>query len=371
MDRLTTRQFRPGLFLIFIVALATVLVTGCSRDTVGAASAPRDATGSSAIEDGDGARPALRVAEQHGLAYAPLALIQAEDRLAGTIDVEWIRVNNAAAIREAMLARRLDIGFMGIPPYLIGRDRETGWHAFTGLSRAPLGLVTVNPQITDLFDLVTGDRGHRIALPQPGSIQHILLSMALDRAHGDPTLLDNRLVSMGHPDGMSALLAAGTGGDIAAHFTSPPFLFEELRHPDARLLLSGREAFGGEFTFIVGVLAPDVPPESPAVAALTGALDEAMTEIASLQDELRAADPDELPRDAAGTLTTLATFYQISAGDLGGYLRQEGLIYEREIRGMERFSERMRAFGYLSRAADGGADPASQETASDTAGPTP
>ncbi len=49
----------------------------------------------------------------------------------------------------------------------------------------------------------------RIALPQPGSIQHILLSMAAEKQLGKHDVFDNQLVTMKHPDGMTALESFG------------------------------------------------------------------------------------------------------------------------------------------------------------------
>lgn len=300
----------------------------------------------------------LRIAEQHGLAYAPLALIQSDGTLDEAYDVTWVRVNNAAAIREAMLAGRLDIGFMGIPPYLIGRDNDTDWTVFTGLSRAPLGLVTIDREIPDFATLAASDTPYRIALPQPGSIQHILLAMALDRRYGEPARLDERLVSLGHPDGMNALLA-GEGGEIAAHFTSPPFIFEELRHPDARLLLSGEEAFGGPFTFIIGATAPGIGADDERVDTFRRALDAAIARLSALQRAATASaesaangdtvivSPADLDAEHSATLTTLAAFYGVDEARLLRDLSEDGVVFEREIRGLDTFRSRMRDYGYL------------------------
>jgi NitT/TauT family transport system substrate-binding protein len=312
---------------------------------------------------GDDEVPVLRMAEQHGLAYIPTALLQAPEELLREVDadavlefrkgvkVEWIRVNNATAIREAMVAGRLDVGFMGIPPYLIGRDRGFAWRAVTGLSRSPLGLVTLDPDLRHMDDLLRAlDDGDpvRIALPQPGSIQHILLAMSLERRYGEATLLDNGLVSMGHPDGMSALLSGA--GDIDAHFTAPPFLFRELDHPDATLLISGDEAFGGPFTFIVGVVAPMVSEEDPAVGALMAALESAMAIVADLQDELRGHTSETGATDSEASravLEYLAEFYRTDPAQLAADLRVDDLVYETEILGLERFVQAMQRYGYI------------------------
>ena len=51
------------------------------------------------------------------------------------------------------------------------------WKLIAGLSVCPVGLVA-GKSIPDFAALT---EQHRIALPQPGSIQHILLSMAAER----------------------------------------------------------------------------------------------------------------------------------------------------------------------------------------------
>jgi len=352
----------PGVSRLVVVGLLLVLsgfLTGCNGtgDDRNARSDDRNRSGGHGEATATVSVPLLRVAEQHGLAYAPLVLVRAAAGDSPDLQIEWVRVNNAAAVREAMLANRLDLGFMGIPPYLIGRDTGTGWRAFTGLSRAPLGLVTIDPGIPDLETLAAPNAPYRIALPQPGSIQHILLAIALDRQFGDPTRLDHRLVSLGHPDGMNALLAGG--GEISAHFTSPPFLFEELRHPRATLLLSGEEAFGGEFTFIIGVLRRGMTPDTPGVAAFRARLQGAIGEMTRLQRELReSSNPDrgdvELSPPAQRTLDLLADAYEIDAAVLRRDLAEDGIAYEEDIRGIEQFLRYMHTFGYISSDTDTG-----------------
>jgi len=319
---------RSAIALALIAGGLASLLTGCSEDP-----------------------PVIRIAEQHGLAYLPLAIMQVggylEEELGGTEEaatrVEWIRTGNAATIREAMLAGRLDMGFMGIPPFLIGLDRGTDWRLVTGLSEAPLGLVTLREGYRTLDDLTPRDR---VALPQPGSIQHILLAMASEREFDDPRRFDNQLVSMGHPEGRSALLA---GRDVAAHFTSPPFLFDALSEPDATLLLDGREAFGGRFTFIVGVVAPDWPGnrrEEVRLQAFLDALDRAISRARMLQKQLRdetaAGEPDPL-------LERLAEFYTIDVATLRRQLQFPDMIYTRQVHGVERFVEHMDRYDYLDR----------------------
>ncbi|MBN2049444.1 MAG: ABC transporter substrate-binding protein [Spirochaetales bacterium] len=270
------------------------------------------------------------IAEQFGLAYAPLQVLKETGALKDAPEgtrVRWVRTANATAIREAMAAGRMDIGFMGIPPFLIGADRGMDWKVFGGLSRSPLGLVTNLPELRTLQDFAPH---HRIALPQPGSIQHILLSMAAERILGDPQVLDGLLVTLSHPDGMNALLSAT---EVSAHFTAPPYLMKELNAPQGHLLLSGEEAFGGPFTFIIGVTsAASAKKVEPFLPFLMKKIDEACVFL------------NENPEEAA---KMLAPSYNLPEEELLTLLTAEGTRYGTEVLGLNRFIEFMHAAGYL------------------------
>jgi NitT/TauT family transport system substrate-binding protein len=328
---------RIGVLFVVVLAVASCGLRSSGDDARRAANrGGADATGESGR--------ALRIAEQHGLAYAPLAVLQITQGLESAVDgpVEWVRMNNAAGIREAMLAGRLDVGFMGVPPYLIGKDRGMEWQVFVGLSEAPLGLVSLHPDVVTLSDLVRRADAGRVALPQPGSIQHILLAMALERAGFAPDALDSRLISMAHPDGMAALLARG---DVVAHFTSPPFLGRELQEPGARLLVDGTEAFGEPFTFIVGVTTAMGERSPVPVTVVRDAVADAVTRVSRLQAQL--ADDAPLPSQAVALLEDLAEFYGLDPDDLSAQLVGSGIRYSTEVRGVERFHRTMTRQGYL------------------------
>jgi NitT/TauT family transport system substrate-binding protein len=272
----------------------------------------------------------VTIADQYGIAYLPIQIVKQEKLLEKRLPdtrIRWEKMGNAAAIREAMIAEKLDVGFMGIPPFLIGYDRGMDWRIFTGLSEAPLGLVTLRQDVRTLDDIEPDDR---IALPQPGSIQHILLSMAAERRFGNPERFDSRLVTLSHPDGMQALLA---GREITAHFTSPPFLFEELDQEGARLILTGEEAFQGNFSFIVGAARREFLSENrESVEALIGSIEEAISLIR--EDPAAAAD-------------SAAAEYGIPADTLLSYIEYPGMKFATEVVGVERFISFMRQSCYV------------------------
>jgi NitT/TauT family transport system substrate-binding protein len=286
--------------------------------------------GCGAGSDPESEPKALRIAEQYGLAYAPLSLMKQYGLLEEKLpeyEVTWTRLTNAASIREAIVARRLDVGFMGIPPFLIGVDRGMDWRVFSALSEVPLGLVTLRDDYADLSALAEG-RG-RIAVPQPGSIQHILLSMAAERRFGDAGFFDDQLVTLSHPDAAQAMVQES---GVDAHFATPPYLLDLTSVHGGRILLGGAEAFGGEFTFAVGVAPADFLRENPEfLEAFGSALGEAVD---------RLGDQE--------SLDVLAGVYGISPVEVRQQLEQEGMRFSAPLRGVESFSRFMAVAGYLT-----------------------
>jgi NitT/TauT family transport system substrate-binding protein len=246
------------------------------------------------------------------------------------VQVNWKQLGNTAAIREAMLANEVDAGFMAIPPFLIGWDKGMDWKIACGLSSSPVGLVVNKEEIKSIKDFTPKDR---IALPQPGSVQHILLSMACERELGDPKKLDNLLVTLAHPDGMNALLSKN---DITAHFTAPPYLTKELETPGMHEILNGRQALGGDFTFIVGVTTKKFHDSNPEVyEALLKAIDEAIEFMSNNREK---------------TLKILSEQYEMSIEEVEKNLGMEGTGYRTSVSGIDAFAVFMERIGYISKA---------------------
>jgi sulfonate transport system substrate-binding protein len=278
------------------------------------------------------ANESVTIAIQYGLAYAPLKILKEkkfiEEKIPG-IKVNWIRLENTAAIREAILGGSVDIGFMGIPPFLIGWDKGMEWKIFTGLSKAEIGLVTWRENINTLADFGPKDR---IALPQPGSIQHILLSMAAEKQLGKSDIFDNQLLTMKHPDGMNALLSRR---DVAAHFTSPPYIIMELTEPDMKMILHGREAMGGEFTFIVGTVTDSFSNKH---LDILNAVNFSIIQASKLIKE-----------SVEEAVEILKGEYYISDDLLISYLGDEALEFTNEVHGLSEFIGFMKRKGYIKR----------------------
>jgi len=293
--------------------MVLVLITGCAKTETA------------------GGEKTIRIAEQYGIAYAPVQIMKAQGLLEKNcpgIKISWEQMNNTAAIREAMVADRLDAGFMAIPPFLIGWDNGMDWKIATGLSSVPTGLVT-KISVNGLAELGEQDR---IAVPQPGSVQHILLAMACDQDFANPQKLDNQLVTLSHPDGMNALLS---GTDVTAHFTATPYLEKELATPGFHQILTGNEAFGGEFSFIVGVTTKKLHDENPEVyAAFNQSVAEAITFI------------NDHPQEAA---VILSPVYDLPEAEVLSYLTATDTKYSNTVKGLQTFSDFMLKTGYLKK----------------------
>ena len=211
----------PGLLLASLLALA---LCGCGRQEP----------------------PSIGIAEQYGIAYAPLTIMKEKGFLEQELPdvaIRWQQFGGPTAIRESMLNGDVDFGFMGVAPVLIGIDNGMEWKYAAGISSNEVAIVTSRPEIKTLADFTGEDR---IAILSPGCTQHILLCMLAEQQLGDPMALDGQLVSMSHPDALQALLS---GTEITAHVATPPYLQQELE-AGMSVMATGEEIMGRPFTFI-------------------------------------------------------------------------------------------------------------------------
>jgi NitT/TauT family transport system substrate-binding protein len=304
-----------------IVVLVASLLAGCSGRDVGEAQ----------VMAGEKQKlSTIRVAKQFGLVYAPLMVAEKIDFFSKHgLHVEWLTLGSGGAVREAMAANELDVAFMGIPPYLIGWDKGLPAKIAAGYCVIPVSLVTYDENINTIQDFKPE---HKIAVPSPGSIQHILLSMALQKQVGDPNVLDDNLVALPHPDGAQAMLVKK---DVVAHFTTPPYLFEELEQPGYKVVLNGFDAFGQDFNFNVALVTKSYHDDNPqGYAAFVQGLSEAMNWVNEHKEE---------------TAELLAPEFKIEREKLLKYLTAEGVNYTTAPYGLMGFSEFMKKAGYISR----------------------
>jgi NitT/TauT family transport system substrate-binding protein len=119
------------------------------------------------------------------------------------------------------------------------------------------------------------------------SIQAVTLQMAAEKEFGEgqQNKLDSLTVTMAHPDGQAALLSPAS--EITAHFSSPPFQYQQLEKPGIHTVLDSYEVLNGPATFNLVWTTAKFQKENPKLYdAFVKALDEA---IAMINSDKRAA----------------------------------------------------------------------------------
>lgn len=198
----------------------------------------------------------LVIAYQPGMGYAPLIIMKNQrtlERRYPGMQIDWRVLPSGTAITNGVISGQIHVGAMGTGPFLVGYARGIDWKMIAPLNEADLWLMVKDPSIRTLADL----RGKRIATPTNTSIQAVVLRKMAEVRLGNSKALDSGLLAMDHPDGMQALLA----GQIDAHFTSPPFQFQEKTR-GARVL--GRSyGYFGAHTFLGTVITSKFYGEYP------------------------------------------------------------------------------------------------------------
>jgi NitT/TauT family transport system substrate-binding protein len=201
----------------------------------------------------------INVAQQYGIGYLPLMmmeeqkLIEKHAKAAGVdVKVNWAKFAGGNVMNDALLSNSLQFASGGVGPLLTLWSRTKGnldVKAVGAINSMPLYLNTRNPNVKSLRDFTEKDK---IALPAVKvSIQAVTLQMAAEKEFGpgQQNRLDPLTVSMSHPDAQTALLSGA--GEITAHFSSPPFQYQQLEKPGIRTVLNSYDVLGGPATFNV------------------------------------------------------------------------------------------------------------------------
>lgn len=181
----------------------------------------------------------VTIVHQFGYAYAPLIVMKQqkvlEHEFPGTT-FSWHALASGSAIRDGMIANQIQIGAGGVAPFLIGWDKGVGWKLLGSLCDIDIWLVARDPSIKSLKDLKPG---MKIGMPAPDSLQAIVLRKAAQEQLGNAHALDDDIVAISHPNGLVAL----KNGQLAAHFSNPPFQFEEVAD-GGHVVLRSFDVFG-------------------------------------------------------------------------------------------------------------------------------
>jgi NitT/TauT family transport system substrate-binding protein len=202
----------------------------------------------------------IHCAQQYGLSYLALMLmedqklIEKHAKQQGLPDVKatWAKLGGPGAMNDALLSGGLDFGTGGVPSLITLWAKTKGSplevRGVGALNDMPVELITSNPNVKTLRDFTEKDK---IAVTTVKiSTQALLLEMAVAKEFGekDYEKLDPLTVSMSHPDAAAALLSGS--GSITAHFSAPPFTYQE-KAKGLRPVIDNYEILGGPATFNV------------------------------------------------------------------------------------------------------------------------
>jgi NitT/TauT family transport system substrate-binding protein len=231
----------------------------------------------------------VRIAQQFGITYLPLMYMGHEHLLEkhakqlglGDVKVTWAKFAGGNVMNDALLSGSLDFASGGLGPLITLWAKTRGNLDVRGvcaMNTMPLYLNTRDPNVKNIEDFTDKDR---IALPAVKvSFQAVNLQMAAAKAFGAKQYdrLDKLTVSLSHPDGMTALQSPAS--EVTAHFTAPPFQYQELEQPGVHTVLDSYKIVGGPHTFTVVWATAAFRKANPKIyRAFLAAFEEAIAEI--------------------------------------------------------------------------------------------
>lgn len=314
------RKSRKSVVLVLSVGVALIL-SSCGGES-GSASG--------------GCEPAdkVAIAYQPGLGYASLLMAKQEKTLEEAlpgVEITWQELNSGSAIRDGIIGGNLQVGAGGIGPFLVGLDSGVDWKVISGLNNMNLYLNAMSADITSLEDL---EGAGSIAMPAPDSIQSVILRKGAEEELGDAKALDSQIVSLGHPEGVQALI----GGQLAAHLTSPPFQGQEIEE-GAQTLLASYDLFG-EHTF------NSIFAESEFAECNPEVVDALVTTVADANAMLT-----DKPEDAAAIL---AEEMGLPANEVVDQITADDVSFVNTPSGFGTFAEFMQSIGMIKEVPDTG-----------------
>jgi NitT/TauT family transport system substrate-binding protein len=230
----------------------------------------------------------VRIATQYGISYLPLTimaekkLLESEGKKLGLdLGTDWVRFTGGPPMNEALISGNLDFASGGVGPMVTIWARTKANLKVKGIcaiNSMPLWLNSINPDVKTIKDFTEKDR---IALPAVRvSMQAVILQMAAEKVFGkgQEHKLDPWTVSLSHPDGLAQMMSGKS--EITGHFTSAPFMYQELEDKRVHRVLNSYDVFGGPHTFnVVWGTAKLYEGEPKIVQAFLSALRIAMKEI--------------------------------------------------------------------------------------------
>jgi NitT/TauT family transport system substrate-binding protein len=230
----------------------------------------------------------VRIGVQPSLSYTPLyvvkerGLIEKHGKAVGLPDLkgEWGSFSSGPVMNDSLLAGQLDIVCGGTSGGIIIWDKTRGKgpvevKGVAAINSLAFYLFSSRPGVKTLMDLTEKDR---IAVPAAkSSMQAVLLQMAAAKQFGEANWakFDPLTVSMAHPDAF-VLLSSGKS-ELNAHFSGPPYQYDQLKDPKLTKVLDSTEITGGPMSLNMAWSTARFHDENPkAYNAFLAAFEEGM-----------------------------------------------------------------------------------------------
>ncbi len=163
-------------------------------------------------------------------AYHTNFIIMADKELAKDVkkDINWTLFGTGPAMVEAFNNNKLDIGYMGLPPAIVGIDKGVpikcvaGGHVEGTIVVAKKEYKTLNELKNSLYDAFNQFRGKSIGVPSKGSIHDVILNYYLDKydLQGEINVKHYKQAEFIALDMKKGMLEGGVGTPALAVFSS-------------------------------------------------------------------------------------------------------------------------------------------------------
>jgi NitT/TauT family transport system substrate-binding protein len=220
--------------------------------------------------------PEVRIARQFSMGYLQFNVIEHEHLIQKhaaalgipEVKVSSFRFNGPAAMNDALLSDTVDI--VGGSPHgmftLWAKTRGTKQEvrAITALVTLPFMITSNDPAITTIADL-----GKCKKIPVPSvrvSSPAVAVQMAAAKQFGIKEFgkFDTATVTMSPADATVALLSGA--GEVNCTLALPPFLQQQLEHPNVHIVANSFDLMGGPNTYTVAYTSVKFHDRDPKLA---------------------------------------------------------------------------------------------------------
>ncbi len=163
-------------------------------------------------------------------AYHTNFIIMADNELAKDVkkDINWTLFGTGPAMVDAFKKNVLDIGYMGLPPAIVGIDKGVpikcvaGGHVEGTIVVAKKEYKTLYELNNNLYDTFNQFRGKSIGVPSKGSIHDVILNYYLDKfdLKGEIDVIHYKQAEFIALDMRNGILEGGVGTPALAVFSS-------------------------------------------------------------------------------------------------------------------------------------------------------